>query len=144
MCSCSLNPHTSKLFEEALSMGLLPFFSLLLFASTHCCLSFSHSFLSFFLSPKCYLCIFSVLPLFPLSTLFFCSAVSVCVCVLCMWLPTWQAFCEISVSMLMRASEHPVLVHLCVCFFNFALEAYTYTDRPLKFLNLTRTCSTAH
>lgn len=89
---------------------------------------------------------------FSLFSLFFpsppCSSalqcLCVCVCVLCMWLPTWQAFCEISVSMLMRASEHPVLVHLCVCVFNFALEAYTYTDRPLRFLNLTRTCSTAH
>lgn len=46
-----------------------------------------------------------------------------CMCVLCMWLPTCQAFCEITVSMLMRASEHPVLVHLCVCVFKFALEA---------------------
>lgn len=129
MCSCSPNPHTSKLFEEALSMGLLPFFSLLLFASTHCYLSFSHSFL-----PVCYLCIFgsfflsspSFSPLHPVLLL--CN-VCACVCI-CMWLPTWQTFCEISVSMLMRASEHPVLVHLCVCVFNFALEAYTYTDRP--------------
>lgn len=32
----------------------------------------------------------------------------------CVWLPSWQAVCEISVSMCMRTSERPVCVSVCV------------------------------
>lgn len=87
---------------------------------------------------------------FSLFSLFFpsppCSSALQCLCVCVMHVASHLAI------FLWDKSEHAnesiwasgACASVCVCVFNFALEAYTYTDRPLRFLNLTRTCSTAH